>query len=113
MSDRTSVQASDHYICVFLQVLYVENLTAENRVERELVLIKVRAPPGEARTQIRELAQIFRARILDASGPLPLRQAVPPVLQPQGCHQRGVDCMGCHGYCDTASNWFQASQPAT
>ncbi len=91
----------------------MENLTAENRVERELVLIKVRAPPGEARTQIRELAQIFRARMLDASGAPPLRQAVPPVLQPQGCYQRGVECMGCHGYCNTASKRFQASQPAT
>ena len=50
------------------QVLYVEDLTAQNRVERELVLIKVRAPSGAARTEVTELAKIFRAHILDTSG---------------------------------------------
>jgi acetolactate synthase I/III small subunit len=50
------------------QVLYVEDLTAQNRVERELVLIKVRAPNGPARTEVTELAKIFRAHILDTSG---------------------------------------------
>lgn len=33
--------------------------------ERELVLVKVRAPPGPARTEITQLAQIFRAHIID------------------------------------------------
>ena len=46
----------------------MEDLTAQNRVERELVLIKVRAPSGAARTEVTELAKIFRAHILDTSG---------------------------------------------
>lgn len=60
------------------QVLYVEDLTAQNRVERELVLIKVRAPNGPARTEVTELAKIFRAHILDTSGAWPC--AATPLL---------------------------------
>lgn len=33
--------------------------------EREMVLIKVHAPPGEIRTELTNLSNIFRARILD------------------------------------------------
>ncbi len=35
--------------------------------EREMVLMKLRAPPGPARTEVLQLAQIFRARITDVS----------------------------------------------
>ncbi|MFM9063318.1 MAG: acetolactate synthase small subunit, partial [Pirellula sp.] len=34
-------------------------------VERDLMLIKVSAPTGTKRSEIRELAEIFRARIVD------------------------------------------------
>jgi acetolactate synthase small subunit len=50
------------------QVLYVEDLTAKDRVERELVLIKVRASTIEARIEITQLARIYGGSILDASG---------------------------------------------
>ena len=53
------------------QVLYVESLTDQKRVERELVLIKVRAPSGAARQEVSQLARIYGASMLDASGPPP------------------------------------------
>jgi acetolactate synthase I/III small subunit len=36
-------------------------------VERDLMLIKVQAPPGGKRSEIRELAEIFRGRIVDVA----------------------------------------------
>ena len=33
--------------------------------ERELLLLKVQAPPGQQRTEILQLADIFRARVVD------------------------------------------------
>ena len=35
--------------------------------ERELVLFKVRAPPGPARTEVMQLSDVFRARVVDVS----------------------------------------------
>lgn len=35
--------------------------------EREMLLIKLRAPPGPARTEVLQLSQIFRARVVDVS----------------------------------------------
>lgn len=49
-----------HVSCVFSLIFCLSCAT-----ERELVLIKVRAPPGEARVELTNLAEIFRARILD------------------------------------------------
>ena len=53
-----------------MQVRYVEDITTAERVERELVLFKVRAPPGPARTELLQLVDIFRAGVIDVSGAL-------------------------------------------
>ena len=45
-------------------VVRVEDISAANYVERDLMLIKVTAPPGK-RSEVRELAEIFRGRIVD------------------------------------------------
>ncbi len=45
-------------------VVHVDDISAQNYVERDLMLIKVRALPGK-RTEVRELADIFRGRIVD------------------------------------------------
>jgi acetolactate synthase-1/3 small subunit len=50
-----------------VKVRYVEDITPANRVERELLLIKLRAPAGPARTEVLQLAEIFRARVVDVS----------------------------------------------
>mmetsp|Transcript_22816 Transcript_22816/g.49996 ORF Transcript_22816/g.49996 Transcript_22816/m.49996 type:complete len:481 (+) Transcript_22816:35-1477(+) len=50
-----------------VKVKYVEDITQTDRVEREMLLLKLRAPPGPARTEVLQLAQIFRARVVDVS----------------------------------------------
>lgn len=50
-----------------VKVRYVEDITSTNRIERELLLFKLRAEPGPERAEILELASIFRARIVDVA----------------------------------------------
>jgi len=45
-------------------VVRVDDVSARDHVERDLMLIKVASPPGR-RSEIRELADIFRGRIVD------------------------------------------------
>jgi acetolactate synthase-1/3 small subunit len=46
-------------------VVKVENISEQDYVERDLMLLKVRAEPGSTRSEIRELVEIFRGRIVD------------------------------------------------
>jgi acetolactate synthase I/III small subunit len=47
-------------------VVRVDDVSSHDHVERDLMLIKVRMKPGQ-RAEIRELADIFRGRIVDVS----------------------------------------------
>lgn len=47
-------------------VVRVDDISARDYVERDLMLIKVQAPPGQ-RSEIRELTDIFRGRIVDVA----------------------------------------------
>ena len=46
-------------------VVRVDDISAQDYVERDLMLIKVRSKSGESRSEVRELVQIFRGRIVD------------------------------------------------
>ena len=46
-------------------VVKVSDVSAQDYVERDLMLIKVSAPPGGKRSEVRELTDIFRGRIVD------------------------------------------------
>jgi acetolactate synthase-1/3 small subunit len=46
-------------------VVRVLDISSRDFVERDLLLIKVKAPAGITRTEIRELANIFRGKIVD------------------------------------------------
>jgi acetolactate synthase-1/3 small subunit len=46
-------------------VVKVVDISAQDFVERDLMLIKVTAPTGGERSQIRELTEVFRGRIVD------------------------------------------------
>jgi len=46
-------------------VVRVVDVSAWNYVERDLMLLKVKAPPGVKRSEIRELVGIFRGKIVD------------------------------------------------
>jgi len=47
-------------------VVRVDDVSARDHVERDLMLIKVKAKPGQ-RLEIRELCEIFRGRIVDVA----------------------------------------------
>lgn len=46
-------------------VVKVMDVSSQDFVERDLMLLKVKAPAGTHRTEIRELVEIFRGKILD------------------------------------------------
>ncbi|MCA9099688.1 MAG: acetolactate synthase small subunit [Planctomycetales bacterium] len=46
-------------------VVRVEDVSAQDFVERDLMLVRVSAPPGGKRSEVRELTDIFRGRIVD------------------------------------------------
>ncbi len=46
-------------------VVQVDDISSQDYVERDLMLIKLNAPAGSARSEVRELAGIFRGRIVD------------------------------------------------
>ncbi|ADB19330.1 acetolactate synthase, small subunit [Pirellula staleyi DSM 6068] len=46
-------------------VVRVDDVSSQEHVERDLMLLKVSAPAGTQRTEIRELVDIFRGRIVD------------------------------------------------
>ncbi|NOZ64721.1 MAG: acetolactate synthase small subunit [Caldiserica bacterium] len=49
-----------------IDVIKVEDMTEKEHVDRELVLVKVNAPPAK-RGEIVELADIFRGKVVDVS----------------------------------------------
>ncbi len=46
-------------------VVRVDDISSQDYVERDLMLLKVQAPAGGKRSEIRELVEIFRGRIVD------------------------------------------------
>ena len=46
-------------------VVKVVDISAHDYVERDLMLMKVKAPAGGKRSEVRELVEIFRGRIVD------------------------------------------------
>ncbi len=58
-------------LCNQLRKLYpvhsVKRLNTENSIYRELMLLKVRADSGEKRNDVTQIANIFRAQIIDVS----------------------------------------------
>jgi len=48
-----------------IDIIKVSDLTENERVERELAMFKVTAEPGTSRAEIMQIAQIFRAQIVD------------------------------------------------
>ncbi|MGA0039779.1 MAG: acetolactate synthase small subunit [Pirellulales bacterium] len=49
-------------------VVDVSDISSQDYVERDLMLIKVKAPAGAVRSQVKELADIFRGKIVDVAG---------------------------------------------
>ncbi|MEW5891995.1 MAG: acetolactate synthase small subunit [Pseudomonadota bacterium] len=50
-----------------IDVIKLQDLTDGDHIERELMLVKVRAATGEQREEMKRLADIFRGRIIDVA----------------------------------------------
>ena len=48
-------------------VVVVDDVSSQDHVERDLMLVKVQAPAGGKRSEIVELTQVFRGRIVDVA----------------------------------------------
>ncbi len=48
-----------------IEVIRVLDITHTSHVERELALIKVKAEPGDDRSEVMQVAGIFRAKVID------------------------------------------------
>ena len=68
-------------------VVRVVDISAQDFVERDLMLIKVHAPPGGRRSEIRELAEIFRGRIVDVADRGSDRRDLGPGAQDRVVHR--------------------------
>ena len=64
--DDAIVEQVEKQLNKLVEVLKVSDLDAENSVTRELALVKVHADPSR-RAQILQLADIFRARVVDST----------------------------------------------
>ena len=59
-----------------IDVIKVSDLTDNDRVERELALIKVTAEPGSSRAEVMQIASIFRAQIIDVGSKTVVLQVI-------------------------------------
>ena len=66
VGDDTVLEQVRKQLEKIITVVRVDDVSAKDHVERDLMLIKVAAPPGK-RSEIRELADIFRGRIVDVA----------------------------------------------
>ena len=66
-ADEKSARLVSMQLRKLICVHSVKRLSPEHAIRRELVLIKVNAPTHEARNEIIQIANIFRASIIDVS----------------------------------------------
>lgn len=67
IGDDNKVEQIMKQLNKLIDVIKVSDLTGSPRVERELALIKVTAELGTSRAEIMQIAEIFRAQIVDVS----------------------------------------------
>ena len=65
-ADDATVEQVAKQLQKIVTVVRVDDVSSQDYVERDLMLIKVSAPTGQ-RSEIRELTDIFRGRIVDVS----------------------------------------------
>ena len=64
--DEDTARRIEANLYKLVNVLEVKEITHDARIERELALIKVNAPP-ERRSELMQIADVFRARVVDMS----------------------------------------------
>ncbi len=63
--DERTMQQVESQLEKLINVTSVQNVTAMPSVVREMALIKVAAPNSDARTEIMQLSEVFRAKVVD------------------------------------------------
>ena len=67
MADEDQIKLLSNQLRKLFPVHSVKILTPQKSIRRELVIIKVRAQGGDKRNEIIQIANIFRASIIDVS----------------------------------------------
>jgi len=65
-ADRDQAMRVEANLYKLVEVLFVENITGKTAISRDLAMIKVSAT-HEARSHVLELANVFRARVVDVA----------------------------------------------
>jgi len=65
IGDDTLIEQVKKQLNKLIDVIKITDITEKEHVERELALIKVRAEPGLQRSEVMQIAGIFRAKIID------------------------------------------------
>ena len=76
IGDDAQVEQVMKQLNKLIDVIKVSDLTDNERVERELALIKVTTDTGTARAEIMQIATIFRAQIVDVGAKSVILQVV-------------------------------------
>ena len=66
-STRTNVQKVVQNLYKLVNVIRVEDITEQPMVNRDLALVKVSADGGAARSEVMQLVDTFRARVVDVA----------------------------------------------
>jgi acetolactate synthase-1/3 small subunit len=85
-ADEDTARRIEANLYKLVNVLEVQEITHQPRIERELALIKVTAPP-EKRQELSHIADVFRAQIVDMS-------PVTMVFEITGSHDRIAALVG-------------------
>ena len=67
ITDEERINLLSNQLRKLIPVHSVRVLTPEISIRRELVMIKIKAPAGESRNELIQIANIFRASIIDVS----------------------------------------------
>ncbi|MBS1195002.1 MAG: acetolactate synthase, small subunit [Methanomicrobia archaeon] len=65
IGDDAQVEQVMKQLNKLIDVIKVSDITESEIVDRELALIKVNAEPGSSRSEVMQIASIFRAQIVD------------------------------------------------
>jgi acetolactate synthase-1/3 small subunit len=65
VADDAKIEQVMKQLNKLVDVIKVSDITENERVERELALFKVTAEPGTSRAEVMQIADIFRAHIVD------------------------------------------------
>jgi len=65
IGDDAQVEQVQKQLNKLIDVIKVSDITENETVNRELALIKVNAEPGTSRSEVMQIASIFRAQIID------------------------------------------------